>query len=569
MSQTTTTTDFTRFLPDAVVVLAFGWLVISLWRFLKPRNHHSLRSVAIVVLGDIGRSPRMMYHAQSFAENGFVTDIIGYDGGSKPIPALERLPRVQIRHLPEPPTLLRALLPFILFAPIKIVHQVASILFVLLVQIHKPPEFILVQNPPTIPTLALVWLVGRVRGSKVIIDWHNLGYSILALKLGSNHPFVKIATWFEAKFGKTAYAHLFVTYAMRDFLVEKWDLQGRKIVLHDRPPHHFHHSSAQEIHELFLRLKPSLTLQASLHGFLPESSAPYSTPLTHSAAEPTPVAPSAASRRNSLEYRAKVTSPKAPPISASAPTYAEVRLPSLRPDRPALLVSGTSWTPDEDFGILLDALEMYEARAKELAGLRGAAATEKEWQGSVGKLPRLLVIITGKGPDREKYMKRVEQLQKEWDWVRCVSLWLEAEDYPVLLGSADLGVSLHSSSSALDLPMKVVDMFGCGLPVCALDFGCLHELVKDSVNGRVFKTSAQLAVQLEDLLAGFPHTPRLDDLRASLMHASQSSSSTPTHIHTSPTPVEPGDKDWRWGTWEENWTRTVRPLILSDLNREK
>ena len=49
------------------------------------------------------------------------------------------------------------------------------------------------KNPPSIPTLALVWLVGRLRGSKVIIDWHNLGYSILALKLGSDHVFVKLA----------------------------------------------------------------------------------------------------------------------------------------------------------------------------------------------------------------------------------------------------------------------------------------------------------------------------------------------------------------------------------------
>lgn len=120
--------------------------------------------------------------------------------------------------------------------------------------------------------------------------------------------------------------------------------------------------------------------------------------------------------------------------------------------RQAILVSSTSWTPDEDFGILLKALQAYEetALAEPLI------------------YPQLLCIITGKGPQKEHYADEITKLK--WQMVSVITPWLEIEDYPSVLASADLGVCLHWSTSGLDLPMKVVDMFGSGLPVCAYDF---------------------------------------------------------------------------------------------------
>jgi beta-1,4-mannosyltransferase len=123
-----------------------------------------------------------------------------------------------------------------------------------------------------------------------------------------------------------------------------------------------------------------------------------------------------------------------------------------------LVVSSTSWTSDERFDIFLDALQRYEVAARNAAD-----------RGDI-QLPKIVAIVTGRGPQRAEYMSAIRKLEEGWKWVRCRSLWLEAEDYPRLLGAADLGVSMHASSSGLDLPMKVVDMFGCGLPVCALNF---------------------------------------------------------------------------------------------------
>ncbi|MBE7179636.1 MAG: hypothetical protein INR71_00215 [Terriglobus roseus] len=47
---------------------------------LEIRPQTGQKSVQIVVLGDIGRSPRMQYHAVSFAKHGGRVDLIGYLG---------------------------------------------------------------------------------------------------------------------------------------------------------------------------------------------------------------------------------------------------------------------------------------------------------------------------------------------------------------------------------------------------------------------------------------------------------------------------------------------------------
>mmetsp|Transcript_26879 Transcript_26879/g.58660 ORF Transcript_26879/g.58660 Transcript_26879/m.58660 type:complete len:465 (+) Transcript_26879:175-1569(+) len=430
----------------------------------------------VVVLGDFGRSPRMQYHAQSLASKpGSVVYVIAY-GGSKPILALMNANNVHMALVPEPSAFLRKL-PRILALAIKVLQQMFWLAWVMLFRLPKPHS-ILMQNPPAIPTMALCWLAAWRHAAAWYIDWHNFGYTILALNQGGPRNWlVRMARQYELFWGKRGSKHFCVTKAMQRELADVWGVEAT--VLYDRPPAQFQRTSVAKAHKLFVRLSSDLNAPGYAD-FLSDEAQQWTTART--------------ALTSSLQAAAGSTS-----------SYDAVH----RPDRPAIVVSSTSWTPDEDFGILLEAALRYE-EAVEAEQRQGTPA-------GIGRLPRLLLLITGRGPQRDMYLQRVRALKLHHVAIR--SLWLEPEDYPLLLGAADLGVSLHASSSGLDLPMKVVDMYGSGLPVCALAYSCIHELVADGKTGLLFQDSKQLCEQLQALLQGFPAKPTklLQDIQQAVL----------------------------------------------------
>ena len=259
------------------------------------------------------------------------------------------------------------------------------------------------------------------RHTSLVIDWHNFGYSILALKLGPDHPMVRISKLYEIILAKAANANFTVTDAMAKVLKSEFVTQAPVLTLHDRPA------------DLFQPLTASQRI-----GFLQ----------------------------------------RYPPIAE--------HFNAIVDGKKRLVVSSTSWTADEDFGLFLDALCSYSASATS----------------SHPQLPELAVVITGKGPRKQHYLDKILELRSgdALEMVNVFTDWLSFEDYALLLGSADLGVSLHTSSSGVDLPMKVVDMFGAALPVVGWSkFAAWPELVTENVSGKGFGSAEEMADILREL----------------------------------------------------------------------
>ena len=74
-------------------------------------------------------------------------------------------------------------------------------------------ETVLVQTPPGVPTLPALALYCWLKGSRLVVDWHNYSHTILALALPPAHPLVRTTRLLEAAAGYTASAAFCVTQA--------------------------------------------------------------------------------------------------------------------------------------------------------------------------------------------------------------------------------------------------------------------------------------------------------------------------------------------------------------------
>ncbi|XP_008471273.1 chitobiosyldiphosphodolichol beta-mannosyltransferase [Diaphorina citri] len=338
------------------------------------------KKVCIVVLGDIGRSPRMQYHALSLAKEGFSVDLVGY-AGSIPIKDLLQSDSVHFPYL-QPVPEFKKYMPNMFAFIFKVLFQAVTLFWCLNKNLTSIPSHLLLQNPPAIPTMFICWLYCVLYRVKFIIDWHNYAFTILSLSLNEQHPIVRISKWYERYFGRFSKANLCVTRAMRTDLKENWNVDLNELVHHGE--NGFVFDTAQQLaHQISLCFSDS-------------------------------------SLRQKLGDQVSV-------------------------------FRRQSWH------------ENWKANALPLFTYLLAV-----YDHDPNSTKPLVVIVTGKGPMKQYYLDEIAF--KHWSKITIYTPWLTAEDYPVLIGCADLGVSLHTSSSGLDLPMKVVDMFGCGVPVCAKDF---------------------------------------------------------------------------------------------------
>lgn len=634
------------FLAGTLLSVSFLLLLLCLAiRRLSQRrlnNYGTRRNIAVLVVGDLGRSPRMQNHALCISKrfccegerhsgkpgvklqrrsgdngSGLLQDkinnnhvfLVGYDETSCGSAITND------KHI----TLLgigtscvdqyREVLPLWIFLLAKVLEQSFKV-FIAMMRIPNLSG-ILLQVPPSIPSIPVSLLVSFLRGAPLIIDWHNYGHTLLISDAGGTPPSSIIVRMYrrvlvagyrvlEFYLGRLAHSSFCVSKAMQK------DLRRRGIqatVVYDRPNggdfrplesvskrhsvlfKYFGHSGKDggdrycpamgdrgthnqgvpphEEGKWRKQKQKSRELQRHAQKGQNRSEKAEESPVARGDSPLTRVVdmsskagaglsvlegPEVCEEINKQLRERKRASTKGSQIPESlreeeffleikpqvldeiSPSFKEQDLRQLltrddlfldnevfetspvtelglsydqvsnkislkvglRRNRPAVLITSTSWTPDEDLNLLLEGLVEYDRDV--------SRQTEKASPSE--RLPDVFLIITGKGPNKQSWLEKASRTTMRHVEIRTV--FAEADDYPRLLASSDLGISMHFSSSGLDLPMKVVDMLGTGIPVISFSYPTIAELLRSGDKLELFfSDSRELCSRLTSLLRGF------------------------------------------------------------------
>jgi beta-1,4-mannosyltransferase len=261
-----------------------------------------IKHIHIVVIGDVGHSPRMINHCEAAVENGFQVSLVGCLESE--VPNLVSAKKISFFELRSGnyfsqtlPRLLKMLLKgFLLFF---------QLFYYACFRINRNDK-IVIQNPPALPAIAAFLLVKWIKPFKIFVDWHNFGYTLLQPSSISRALYYCVEHAFAIRHCDGNFS---VSFAMKNALVREFGMDYDKIIVcKDKPKKEFAkttESQAVQLMEFLCQSCPEVR------------------------------------RCDFFE------NPKSSTWKGSD-------------ERPYVLVCATSWTIDERMDILFDAIEHYE-----------------------------------------------------------------------------------------------------------------------------------------------------------------------------------------------------------------
>jgi len=341
----------------------------------------------------------------------------------------------------------------------------------------------------------------------LVIDWHNYGHTILEQ---SHRPAAAIAIYkfFEMRLCDGA-VNITVSQAMCESLRQHYpalrphaqrgamDVQGGgrgPLVLYDTAPAFFaplphRHSLKEILYSLPSPVPPSLASQVTSHEIssnLKELGWGISGP-------PAWICEDVAEM--SSHKAPKLSSATSPLVSNSSKKGRFTASLASKQRGGLMIVGSTSWTDDDDYTILVNALQRLDHRLEHYTKYASPAYRSVAASGGGGGVlelngllpstapapstaPRdIWVLITGSGATRSRFEDAVRAARLSRHVTVSTYYAQSYLEYSKLLAAADVGLCMHFSSSGLDLPMKAVDMIGVGLPVVALNYPAISELM--------------------------------------------------------------------------------------------